>query len=329
MSNKSPQAIMRVAHESDANALYELACIAGPGFTNLPADRPAIEGKIAASCRALESEEARASGAPIIFLLEIEGRPVGTSCIFARLGAEWPFYSYRYTRQTRYCRELGVSRSQLLLNLVNDFEGEAEVGGLFVDPAWRGYGIGALAARGRYVFMALHRDWFGRRVIAELRGWQDSRGGSPVWDAIGRRFYNMEFSEADRLGALRGNQFIADLGPRYPLYVSLLPDEARAALGRPHDEGRAAHAMLLEEGFTDGEYVDIFDGGPTLVADIDRLHTVRELRTSGDGHIVTDGRHRIVASGSGRSFQAILSREPAPAGAQPREVEASELVGAQ
>jgi arginine N-succinyltransferase len=36
--------------------------------------------------------------------------------------------------------------------------------------------------------------------------------------------------------------------------------------------------MLLEEGFHDEGYVDIFDGGPTLCARIDDLKTVRDNR---------------------------------------------------
>jgi arginine N-succinyltransferase len=140
-------------------------------------------------------------------------------------------------------------------------------------------------------------------VIAELRGWQDADGRSPVWEAIGRQFYEMEFQEADRTGALTGNQFIADLGPRYPLYMSLLPDDAQAALGRPHDDGRPALEMLIAEGFHAGDYVDIFDGGPTVVADIDAVETVREARqvvTTGEG---TGGSRSLVAVGSGSEFR--------------------------
>ena len=86
------------------------------------------------------------------------------------------------------------------------------MGGLFVDPTARGHAVGGLTARSRYLFIALHREWFGRRVMAELRGWQDAEGKSPVWEAIGRRFYDMDFEDADRTNAVEGNQFIADLG---------------------------------------------------------------------------------------------------------------------
>ncbi|WP_243453697.1 arginine N-succinyltransferase [Sandaracinobacteroides saxicola] len=293
----------RVSTPDDLDALYALACSGGSGLTNLPPDRGALAMKLAASARALTDPAAREAGAAILLIIEQAGEIAGTSCIFPRVGAEWPFYSYRLTRQANRSRAVNRLKAQTLLNLANDFDGEAEVGGLFINPAFRGAALGALAARARYLFIAQHRAWFRRRVIAELRGYQDADGRSPVWDAIGRHFYDMEFHEADRTGAVQGNQFIADLGPRYPLYVSLLPPAAQAALGRPHDDGRPALEMLLAEGFADGDYVDIFDGGPTLHADIDQLRTVRDARALTVAAILAGGTPHLVATGTGASFR--------------------------
>lgn len=294
---------VRPAIMSDLEALYGLAVAGGSGLTNLPPDRAALHDKLLKSGRAIASEEGRIEGSPIILMVEHCGEVVGTSCVFARVGAEWPFYSYRLTRHASRSLAVGRSKSQTLLNLANDFEGEAEVGGLFIDPARRGHALGRLAARARYLFIALHRDWFGKRVIAELRGWQDSEGRSPVWEAIGRHFYDMDFHDADRTGALGGNQFIADLGPRYPIYVSMLPREAQAALGRPHDDGRPAFEMIVAEGFVAGDYVDIFDGGPTVVADIDSIRTIREARRVAVSAFGDGGDAMLAAAGRGTAFR--------------------------
>lgn len=267
--------IIRPVRAGDLDGVLRLAESAGSGLTNLPPEREALRHRIASAERAMAEEGARDAGAAIMLVAELDEEIVATGMIFARVGAEWPFYSYRLTRQASVSRSLGRTKAQMLLNLTNDFDGETEVGGLFVDPRRRGLALGGLMARARYLFIAMHRPWFGNRVIAELRGYQDADGCAPVWEAIGRRFYDMDFQEADRTGAVHGNQFIADLGPRYPIYVSMLPPDAQAAFGRPHDDGRPARDMLLTEGFRDEGYVDIFDGGPTLVADIDALRTVR------------------------------------------------------
>ena len=298
--------LVRMARSADLEELYRLTLTGGDGLTNLPPDREALAAKLAASERALLSAEAREKGAAILLIAELDGKVVGTSCVFPRVGVDWPFYSYRLTRQVSRSLVLAKRKAQTLLNLVNDFDGECEVGGLFIDPDCRGHSVGKLAARARYLFIAAHREWFGRKVIAELRGYQDANGKSPVWEAIGRYFYEMEFSEADRTGALTGNQFIADLGPRYPLYVSMLPASAQEALGQPHDDGRPALQMLLHEGFVAGEYVDIFDGGPTLAVDIDAVRSIRDCQSSVMRGIVEgrrDGTASLVASGSGPTFR--------------------------
>ena len=295
--------IIRPVSGADLDAVLDLTRRGGTGLTNLPPDRDAIERRIAAAEQALSDQQARADGAAIMLVAEIVGRIVATGMIFARVGAEWPFYSYRITRQSSLSRAVGRSKSQRLLNLVNDFDGETEVGGLFVDPAMRGQALGQLMARSRYMFIAAHRGWFGERVIAELRGYQDESGGSPVWEAIGRHFYDMEFDEADRTGAIHGNQFIADLGPRYPIYISMLPPQAQAALGRPHNDGRPAHAMLIAEGFRDDGYVDIFDGGPTLVAPIDAVRTVAQSREAAFLGQAEGGLRALVATGFGSEFR--------------------------
>jgi arginine N-succinyltransferase len=301
-------AIVRTVCAADLEPVLELTRRGGSGLTNLPPDRGTIARRIALAERALIDEQVRNDGAPVMLVAELEGRIVGTGMIFARVGAEWPFYSYRITRQAAVSRSLARAKAQRLLNLVNDLDGETEVGGLFVDANMRGQALGQLMARSRYVFIAAHRGWFARRVIAELRGYQDDAGRSPVWDAIGRHFYDMEFDEADRTGAIHGNQFIADLGPRYPIYISMLPAEAQAALGRPHDHGRPAHAMLLSEGFHDEGYVDIFDGGPTLVAQIDSVRTVAATQEA-----VLTGEHEgghsaLIAAGEGSAFRLVRGR---------------------
>ena len=295
---------VRMARSDDIDALFALAVAGGSGLTNLPPERDVLAAKLAASERAVGADPSEVDGAAIMLMVEDgQGQVAGTSCIFPRVGADWPFYSYRLTRQANRSLAVGRLKSQTLLNLANDFEGETEVGGLFIDPARRGAAFGALAARARYLFIAAHRARFGRRVMAELRGWQDASGKSPVWEAIGRHFYDMDFHDADRTGAVGGNQFIADLGPRYPIYVSLLPPEAQAALGRPHDDGRPAFEMLLAEGFAAGDYVDIFDGGPTVVADIDAVKTVREARHIEITAIGEGGSPALTAAGSCETFR--------------------------
>lgn len=316
LTTENSALVVRPARRGDLEGLFRLAQAAGSGMTNLQPDQVVLAERLVATEAALLSEDFRARGVPIFFVVERVGAAaaaepiVGTACIFPRIGVEWPFYSYRLTRQAQTHKALRKTVAHDMLILANDFDGGAEVGGLFIDAAARGAAAGRLMARSRYLFLAEHRDWFGRQVISDMRGYQDETGGWPVWEGLGREFYNMDFDEADRMNAVLGNQFIADLAPKHPIYASLLPKAAREALGRPHNDGRRAMALLLEEGFRYEGYVDIFDGGPTLFANIDDLRAVRESRRVQVTAIGSDveSADRLVSTGSAAGFRAARGR---------------------
>ena len=192
-----------------------------------------------------------------------------------------------------------------LLFLVTDLEGSSEVGGLFLHPGERAGGLGMLLARSRYLFIAMHRQRFAPRILAELRGVIDDRGGSPFWDGVAGRFFGMNFQEADYFNAINGNQFIADLMPKHPVYVAMLGEEAKRVIGVPHPTGRAAMRMLEQEGFAHEGYVDIFDGGPTMTARTDKVKSVREAAPAKVVDCGLDaGEKCLLATGRQGSFKA-------------------------
>ena len=273
--------IIRPASEDDLQALYEMAKVTGGGFTNLPADRDALAAKLERTRAALDRTTDDIADDLILFVLENRdtGQIRGTCQIFSKVGEKAPFYSYRIGTLTQHSRELGRTFRAQMLSLTTDLEGAAEVGGLFLHPRERAEGQGLLLARSRYLYIAMHRARFGERILAELRGVIDEAGGSPFWDGLAGRFFGMSFQEADAFNALHGNQFIADLMPKTPIYVDMLSDQARAVIGMPHPNGRAAMRMLETEGFKYNGYIDIFDGGPTMLGKIDNLKSVSHARS--------------------------------------------------
>jgi len=272
--------VVRIATASDLQALYEMAKLTGGGFTNLPPERAVLARKLERSELACTLQPNGLADELFVLVLEDAetGEVRGTAQIFTQIGQAAPFYSYRLTTYTPHSRDLTRSVRAELLSLVTDLEGSSEVGGLFLHPGERAGGLGLLLARSRYLFIAAHRARFGPRILAELRGIIDERGGSPFWDAIGGVFFGMTFQEADQFNALHGNQFIADLMPKHPVYVAMLPDAARKVIGLPHPTGRAAMRMLQDEGFLYEGYVDIFDGGPTMVARTESVASIRDAR---------------------------------------------------
>jgi arginine N-succinyltransferase len=267
---------LRSARRSDLRAFYNLAKLTGGGFTNLPAEKSTLEAKLELSSAGFEREGDTPGDDLYVFMLEnVATKQIrGTCQVFGAVGTRQPFYSYLISTLTQKSSELGKTFRNQTLTLTNDLEGASEVGGLFLHPQERAGGLGMLLARSRYLFIKSHRARFADTVLAELRGVMDEGGHSPFWDALGGRFFDLTFPQADEFNAVHGTQFIADLFPKSPIYVSMLPETARAVIGQPHPSGRAALKMLESEGFIWDGYVDIFDGGPTVTARTDSIRTI-------------------------------------------------------
>ncbi|OYU01380.1 MAG: arginine N-succinyltransferase [Sphingomonadaceae bacterium PASS1] len=298
--------IIRPANMDDLQPIYEMAKRTGGGFTNLPPDRKALLQKLERSAAGFDRVGEDVADDLYVFVLQntATGEVRGTCQIFGKVGQRWPFYSYRIGALTQHSVELERTFRADILNLSTDLEGATEVGGLFLHPGERAGGLGMLIARSRYLFIRNHRQRFADRTIAELRGVIDEAGGSPFWDGVAGRFFGMSFQEADEFNAKFGNQFIADLMPKHPVYIAMLPDSAKTVIGVPHPSGRAAMRMLENEGFAWENYVDIFDGGPTMTARTDQIRSIRDAKDviitavsddvgehkSGDKKLITLGR---------------------------------------
>lgn len=309
---------LRAARTDDLEPIYEMAKLTGGGFTNLPPDRDALSAKLNRAATAFARTDDALGDDQFVLVLEntATGEVRGTCQLFTQVGQQWPFYSYRLTTLTQHSQELDRTVRAELLSLVTDLEGCSEVGGLFLHPGERAGGLGLLLARSRYLFIAMHRRRFADRVLAELRGIIDERGGSPFWDGVAGRFFGMSFQEADYFNAINGNQFIADLMPKHPVYVAMLDDDARSVIGLPHPSGRAAMKMLENEGFACEGYVDIFDGGPTMTARTDRVKSVAEAqRHRVERCDLEYGERAIIATGALDGFRSAYGmREVTPEG---------------
>jgi arginine N-succinyltransferase len=298
---------VRPAKAEDYQALYKMAKLTGGGFTNLPPDRVTLVNKLARSADSFAREGDEQAADLYVFVLEDPktGAIRGTCQVFGQVGVVQPFYSYHLSTLTQSSPELGKTFRNQMLTLTTDLEGSSEVGGLFLHPELRAGGWGALLARSRYLFMKMHRSRFGARTLAELRGVMDDGGNAPFWDALAGKFFDMTFPEADEFNAVHGTKFIADLMPRTPIYVKLLPESATSVIGLPHPGGRAAMKMLESEGFVYDRYVDIFDGGPTVTVATDQIRTIRESHEETVAEIGDGGNQKVlVARGSLDDFRA-------------------------
>ncbi|SFL81763.1 arginine N-succinyltransferase [Marinobacter zhejiangensis] len=269
--------LIRPLQEQDLDDLMVMAEAAGKGLTTLPANRDLLSQKIT---QAQDSFNQRCKPEAGLFLFALEDtdlkRCVGISGIQARVGLDEVFYNYRVSTTVNASRELGVHVRTPTLHLTNDMTDTTEICSLLLSDSHRKGGNGLLLSRCRFMFLDDFRRHFSEKVFAEMRGVSDSQGHSPLWDALGSRFFDMEFGQADYLTGIGQKAFIAELMPKYPIYLPLLPPSAREVIGQVHENTAPALRMLQAEGFNFNGLVDIFDGGPVVEAFIHNIRTVRE-----------------------------------------------------
>ena len=302
--------LARPATTADFDDLVSLAQKAGPGFTSLAVGEDALRRRLE------KSEKSFKGGSEIspdhVYLLMLEdlesGKVCGLSAVKAQIGLRDPFFNFRILKIAQKSEVTDRRFDMDVLILVNEYDGATEVGSLFVTTDMRGTGAGRLISQARYMLMAADPERFSDLVISELRGHVDETGYSPFWEAIGRKFFQMDFSEADHISAEKDNQFILDLMPKYPIYAALLPGEAQAVMGQTHPAGVGARRYLEGEGFRYNGVIDIFDGGPSVSAPRDDIRTVRDSRRVEISSLtkVEDGLTALVSTDDVGDFRCVI-----------------------
>jgi arginine N-succinyltransferase len=277
--------VVRPARPDDFDAFMGFAKRSGPGFTSLPEDEAILRARLEKSVKTFASPDPAPDNDGGIYLLMIESfkdgtktasRPFGCAAVKTNIGRDVPFFNFRINTIGQASKAAGQRFDMRALTMVNDYTGCTEVGTLFLEPERRGDGAGKLLSLSRFMLMAGAPERFEETVVSELRGVVHLDGRSPFWEVVGRPFYRMDFDEADNLSATSDNQFIIDLSPKHAIYVDLLPDSARGAIGETHPDGAPARRLLEREGLRFEGVIDIFDGGPLLATRIGDTRTVRE-----------------------------------------------------
>jgi arginine N-succinyltransferase len=302
---------VRGATRADERALAQLA--AHLNTVNLPDDRDAVRELLVEAERSFEGslpQERR----KLVFLLWDRERQVavGTSTLIAQLGRrDAPYIYFDVLDEERYSRSLDKHFHHVLLRLGFSYDGPTELGGLVVDPAYRRSPerLGRFVSYSRLAYVAAHREGFRDQLLAELLPPLESDGTSHLWEALGRRFTELSYQEADRLSS-RDKEFIRDLFPRGVINLSLLPPEARAVVGQVGAQTRGVERMLGQIGFRYARRVDPFDGGPHFVAATDEVGPVRGTRELTFFGAMDDGPGRL-PSPAGAPTSGV-SGEPLP-----------------
>ncbi len=270
--------IIRPINASDYQALYNIAEESGIGFTSLPVNETLLRNKIERAERSFNKLDVTQPGdESYLFVMEdtVSGEVVGTTGIEAAVGIDDAFYHYHLSKVVHASRELNIHNTVDILTFCNDYTGVTEICTLFLREQARGGVNGRFLSKVRFLFMIEHQERFSETVIAEMRGVSDEEGRSPFWEWLEEHFFSMDFPTADYMTGIGNKVFIAELMPKYPIYVNLLSEAAQAVIGQVHTKTRPALQLLEEEGFCNRGYVDIFDAGPTVEANLSHIRTAQ------------------------------------------------------
>ncbi len=249
---------------------------------NLPDDPVAVREILELSQRSFSGALRDPRRREYVFVLEdlAEQRVIGTSKIIAQLGRrDAPYIYLDVLVEEKYSPTVDRHFVHTVLRLGHSYEGPTEIGGLIVLPECRRVPerVGMMISYVRFLFMAMHRGLFRNEVVAELLPPLLPDGRSHLWEALGRKFTDMSYLEADKLSK-RNKEFIKSLFPAGDVWASLLPQDAQDVIGKVGRETRGVEIMLRRIGFQYCNRIDPFDGGPHFRASTDEILLVKRSR---------------------------------------------------
>lgn len=304
--------VLRDVGRGDLKGLKRLAKVLNS--VNLPHDEAVLSSLIDKSVKSFAGDIKNPFEREYLFVLEDQKTKtvVGTSMVIAQHGTwEAPHTYFQVTESEAYSASIDRHFRHKVLSIGYNYEGPTEIGGLVVDPPWRSgeQKPGKQLSYVRFLFMAMHRENFRPRVLAELLPPLLKDGRSLLWEACGKKFTGLDYWEADKLSR-QNKEFIKELFPSSDIYASMFPERAQKLIGQVGPETRGVQRMLERIGFRYVDHIDPFDGGPHYEANLDDVTLVKNyvsaklakepLEGFGGEHLVgatfEGGKQRFVAA---------------------------------
>jgi arginine N-succinyltransferase len=271
--------VIRDVQRSDLPGLKKLA--SELDTVNLPNDEKELSSIVEKSARSFDGRIRDPFEREYLFVMEDlrSGKVIGSSLIIAQHGTrDAPHIFFDVYEKEHYSHSVDKHFRHRVLSIGYNFDGPTEIGGLVVDPQFRGQGKpGKQLSYVRFLFVAMHRARFRDRILVELLPSLEEEGRSPLWEALGRKFTGLSYQEADRLSR-ENKEFIQQLFPPGEIYATIFTQKIQDAIGEVGPESVGAKNMLTRIGFRYDERIDPFDGGPHYSAPSELIEPIRRFR---------------------------------------------------
>lgn len=273
--------IIRPIESKDLGAMIKLAFSATLGITSLPKNEKRLKTHLDIAEAAFQKKSTQPEPDLYLFVLEdLESGTIGgISGIFATTGFNEPLYYYKIVSfpLEKSFSEMPNAVEALKVSMYET--GPTEICSLYLDDSFRKEGLGRLLSFSRFHFIASFKERFCDTIFAEMRGYIDENQESPFWNGFGRHFLDIEFTT---LMSWRdfGTHLLPQILPKHPVYIPLLSESTKNAIGKVHKHTEPAMHMLLGQGFKLSKEIDVFDAGPRLIAEINEIQEIKDSITA-------------------------------------------------
>ncbi|BAH83493.1 arginine N-succinyltransferase [Candidatus Ishikawella capsulata] len=267
--------LFRPIQEKDLPDIIKLSTNTGIGLTSLPYDPGYLENRILCSTNTFNGKLPRSEQYYMFGLEDLNSNQiVGISAIESAVGLKDLFLNIYIEKINNVSSLIYLHHKLSMLSIHAHYTGNTELCTLFLHRNYQKNKNGLLLSKARFLFIACFKHLFSSRLIAEMRGIVNKKDESIYWNAIGRHFFNISFAEADYLSNTGIKSFMSNLIPYYPIYLDLLPSKVKNIIGKTHLDSLPAQKFLEQEGFYWNQSIDVFDAGPILEANTDRVHSI-------------------------------------------------------
>jgi arginine N-succinyltransferase len=271
--------VIRDVQKSDLPGLGKLARVLDT--VNLPNDEKDLASIVEKSARSFDGRIRQPFEREYLFVMEDLRKHalIGSSLIISQHGTrDAPHIFFDVYEKEHYSHSVDKHFRHRVLSIGYNFDGPTEIGGLVVDPQYRGQGKpGKQLSYVRFLYVAMHRPRFRDRILVELLPRLEEDGRSPLWEALGRKFTGLSYQQADRLSR-ENKEFIQQLFPPGEVYATIFTQKIQDAIGEVGPESVGAKNMLTRIGFRYDERIDPFDGGPHYSAPTELIEPIRRFR---------------------------------------------------
>ena len=269
--------LVRLVKSSDLQSVEDLIKNSGAGMTTMPKTSQEINKRLVWSERSQKKNTKKPNQDSYLFVLEDNGRIVGLSAIYTSVSKKKPSVFFEKSNLKLQSNSLNFTKDLDVLSLFLYKKPYTELGTLFLKPAYRGKGRGALLSFSRFIFMSAHQYRFDPTAFVEIRGFKNLKDESNFWNLFSKTFFNLDFFKVDEISYI-DNHFVMESIPKFPFIIEHMPKKLQRVIGKPHPNAMPAYSLLIKQNFHPNGLVDVLDGGPCLEAKIKDIPLVKSAR---------------------------------------------------